>query len=207
MAGEVTDLNLCIGSGACILVLLVALALQVIARPYPYAFQNTLEVLLILASILVVVLGLVYTFILKSSLLIEAILLSVLLGSLVGGFAYLVIKHCRGHAGSPARPDAPNARKGHQKAAAGPSHATPATPRGGSGVGCGGIGGPQLSEMAKSSRQPGGLLSRVTNRSSEGSGTASLNTTLRDGAPTGPVPRGGNNHEMRRVGSLQSTEL
>ena len=65
MAGEVTDLNLWLGSGASIFVLLAALALQMLARPYPYAFQNTLEVLLILASILVVILGLVYTFVLK----------------------------------------------------------------------------------------------------------------------------------------------
>ena len=108
MAGEVTDLNLYIGSGACILVLLAALALQILARPYPYSFQNTLEVLLILASILVVVLGLVYSFLLKSSLLIEAILLATLLGSLLGGLAYLVAKHCRGYA-APLQPGAPPA--------------------------------------------------------------------------------------------------
>ena len=66
MAGEVTDLNLWLGSGASIFVLLAALALQMLARPYPYAFQNTLEVLLILASILVVVLGLIYAFVLKA---------------------------------------------------------------------------------------------------------------------------------------------
>ena len=69
-----------------------------LAKPYPFPFQNTLEQLLILASVLVVVLGLVYTFILKSSLVIEAILLAVLLGSLVGGVAYLIVKHRQGHA-------------------------------------------------------------------------------------------------------------
>ena len=98
MAGEVTDLNLYIGSGTCIVVLLGALALQLLVRPYPYAFQNTLEALLICASVLVVVLGVVYTFILKSSFLIEAVLLAVLLGSLLAGFGYLVTKHWLGHA-------------------------------------------------------------------------------------------------------------
>ena len=57
--------------------------LQVLAKPYPYPFQNTLEKLLILASVLVVLLGLVYTFIIKSSLLVEVLLVTVLLTSLV----------------------------------------------------------------------------------------------------------------------------
>jgi hypothetical protein len=82
----------------------------VLAKPYPFPFQNTLEQLLILASVLVVVLGLVYTFILKSSLVIEAILLAVLLGSLVGGVAYLIVKHRQGHATVPVQARALDAR-------------------------------------------------------------------------------------------------
>ena len=100
-----------------------------LAKPYPFPFQNTLEQLLILASVLVVVLGLVYTFILKSSLVIEAILLAVLLGSLVGGVAYLIVKHRQGHATVPVQARALDARnKGNNATRAAPAQPPPPAP-------------------------------------------------------------------------------
>jgi len=50
---------------------------------------------MILSSILVVILGLAYAFIFESSQLVQGLLLSVMLGSLGGGLAYLIVKHSR----------------------------------------------------------------------------------------------------------------
>ena len=93
MGGHITDAGLCIGAGACILVLLAALAMQLMARPYPYHFQNRLETLLLLASIIVIILGVAYAFAPEPSPLLEGLLLTVLLGSLVGGLVYILAKH------------------------------------------------------------------------------------------------------------------
>ena len=69
--------------------------MQLSATPYPYAFQNRLEVFLLGCSMLVVVLGVIYAFVAVQSVAVEAALLAVLFGSMGGAALYIVYKHCR----------------------------------------------------------------------------------------------------------------
>ena len=94
-AAEVSTAALCVSAAVAILVLLASLALQLRLRPYPYAFQNSLEAVLLLCSVVVILLGLAYAFLAVQSTAVEVALMSVLLGSLVLGAAYLAYKHAK----------------------------------------------------------------------------------------------------------------
>ena len=83
-----------VASGLAMAVLAVSLLLQLSAQPYTYAFQNSLEVYLILSSILIVGLGVGYTFVVVKSVVIEYLLIGALFGSLILGALYLLVQHC-----------------------------------------------------------------------------------------------------------------
>ena len=100
LGGEVSDTTLCISAGVAEVVLLAALLLQLSATPYPFRFQNRLEVFLLGCSMLVVLLGVIYAFVAVKSVAVEAALLTVLFGSMVGAALFIVVKHCREQPGS-----------------------------------------------------------------------------------------------------------
>ena len=108
LGGDVSDGTLCAVGVLAIAVLGVFTLLQLRAKPYPYAFQNTLEVVLLCSAMVALVLGLAYAFVTKQSDVVEALLLVVLLGSIGGGAAIIVAKHCHWCRGRPAqRPKRP----------------------------------------------------------------------------------------------------
>ena len=82
-------------AGIAELVLLASMLMQLSATPYPYAFQNRLEVFLLGCSMLVVVLGVIYAFVAVKSVAVEAALLTVLFGSMGGAVLFIFLKHCR----------------------------------------------------------------------------------------------------------------
>ena len=86
----ITPVTLYVASGAALLILALSLAFHRRVRPYHFPFQNSLEVYLLLSSMLVIVLGLVYTFVIIHSVAVEVVLLVTIVGSSVAGFAYLL---------------------------------------------------------------------------------------------------------------------
>ena len=91
------DATLCAAAAVAIVVLAVFVVLQRRHAPYPYAFQNLLEVWLSCSSMLIVALGLIYAFVAAKSVVVEAVLLTVLIGSLVVSGVYLAYQHGRLH--------------------------------------------------------------------------------------------------------------
>merc|ERR1712185_724293 len=89
----ISTVALCVASSVAIFVILIFLGLQLSAHPYPNAFQNRLEVILLLCSALTIVLGLAYSFFLVQSIVVEIILMLVLISSLAGSLAFLAVKH------------------------------------------------------------------------------------------------------------------
>ena len=85
-----TPFTLCAVSFVAIVVLGFALASHKRVRPYHFDFQNALEVHLLLCSMLVIVLGLIYTFVAIRSVVVEALLMTVLLGSVLASIAQLL---------------------------------------------------------------------------------------------------------------------
>ena len=93
LGGEVSDAALGASAGLAELVLVISILLQLSATPYPFWYQNNLEVYLLCCSMVVILLGVIYAFVAVKSPVVEALLLFILLGSMAHAAVSIL---CRG---------------------------------------------------------------------------------------------------------------
>ena len=86
--GDLSTPTVSVASGVSILVLAASVVVHNLAQPYVFPYQNQLEMYLLLSSILVIILGFIYTFFTKQSDFVEYLLVAVLIGSLALGALY-----------------------------------------------------------------------------------------------------------------------